>query len=97
MGVGFAAEGGFIMVQYKAPPLVARQWMQGTVYVRDEATGNVFSEIPVMPKIGPLIGRPREPGQPGYVMLVNPRGALKPGATVTVVLGDFQQEHVTVR
>jgi hypothetical protein len=97
LGVGFAAEGGLIMVRFKAPPKIAEQWWQGRVSVIDEATGTVYNEIPVSPLIGPLIGRPKIAGQSGYVMLVNPPPGIQPGSTVTVVLGNFRQEHVTVQ
>jgi hypothetical protein len=90
-------EGGLIMVRFKAPPKIAEQWWQGRVSVIDEATGKVYNEIPVTPLIGPLIGRPKIAGQSGYVMLVNAPLSLQPGSTVTVVLGNFQQEHVTVQ
>jgi hypothetical protein len=96
LGVGFAADTGFIMVQFKADPRAARRWMQGTVYVVDESSGTIYNEIPVMPTVGPLFGRPKEPGQVGYVMLVNAPPGIRPGSSVTVVLGDFKQEHVTV-
>jgi hypothetical protein len=97
LGVGFATEGKLIMVRFKAPPKIAEQWWQGRVSVIDEATGTVYNEIPVSPLIGPLIGRPKIAGQSGYVMLVNPPPGIQPGSTVTVVLGNFRQEHVTVQ
>jgi hypothetical protein len=95
--VGFAAEGGFIDVQFIAPPEVAEKWWQGSVYVIDEATGTKYEEIPVMPTLGALIGKPQRAGQAGYVMLVNAPVPLRPGAMVTVVLGDFKQEHVLIK
>jgi hypothetical protein len=97
LGVGFAADGGFIMVQFRAPPKVATKWWQGSISVTDEATGTVYNEIPVMPIIGPLIGRPVEVGQLGYAMLVNAPTPLQIGAVVTVVLGDYKFEHQTVQ
>jgi hypothetical protein len=97
MGVGFAGEGGMILVRFMAPPDVAEKWWQGSVSVADEASGIVYNEIPVMPKIGPLIGRPKFEGQPGYVMLVNPPPYLQPGAVVTVKLGNYSFEHVPVQ
>ena len=97
MGVGYAAEGAYIMVRFKAPPLVVRRWMQGSVSVRDETTGQLYNEIPTMPLIGPLLGHPSKAGQPGYVMLVNTPPGLVPGSLVTVVLGDFKQEHVPIQ
>ncbi len=96
MDVGFGVDGRLIMVRFKAPPKIADQWWQGRVSVVDEATGTVYNEIPVTPLIGPLIGRPKIAGQIGYVMLVNTNGSLHSGSIVTVVLGDFKQEHVTV-
>jgi hypothetical protein len=96
-GVGFAGEGGLILVRFRAPPEVTEQWWQGSVVVTDEATGAVYNEIPVMPKIGPLIGRPKVDGQIGYVMLVNPPPYLQSGAVVTVKLGNYTFEHVSVQ
>jgi hypothetical protein len=95
--VGFAADSAYIMVEFKAPASVVRGWIQGLVYVVDEASGIKYEEIPVMPTIGPLISRPKEDGRPGFVMLVNTDASLKPGAVVTVVLGDFKQEHLVVQ
>jgi hypothetical protein len=97
VGVGFAGEGAMIMVQFLAPPEVARNWWQGNVYVQDEAKGTRYDMIPVMPIIGPLIGRPKEEGQLGYVMLVNSPPYLQPGTLVTVVLGNYKQEHVEAK
>jgi hypothetical protein len=95
-GVGFAADGGMIMVRFLAPPEEAEKWWPGTVSVTDEGNKEVYNEIPVMPKVGPLIGRPKVPGQPGYVMLVNAPPWLRPGALVTVVLGAYTFEHIPV-
>jgi hypothetical protein len=94
--VGFAAEGGLIIVQFRAPPEVAKKWWQGQMSVVDEATGEIYNEVPVLPVVGPLIGRPSQAGQIGHVMFVNAPSSLQPGALVTVVLGDFKQEHVVV-
>ena len=47
--------------------------------------------------IGPLIARPKEDGQLGYVMFMNAPQPLQPGSRVTVVLGNFKQEHVVVK
>jgi hypothetical protein len=89
LSVVMAAEGGFILVNFMAPPKVVGTWYQGGVWLEDEATGALYSEIGVLPVVGPLFGRPVEPGQPGYVML-------GPGAVVTVVLGDYRFEHIHV-
>ena len=95
--VGFAAEGSMIVVRYLAPPEEAAKWWQGDVSVTDEGNGKVYDEIPVMPRIGPLIGRPKVAGQAGYVMLMNVPPHLQPGALVTVVLGAHEFEHVPVQ
>ncbi len=98
--VEVGAETGFILVQFKAPPATARGWQQGMVYVVDEATGVRYNEIPVLPIVGPLFGRPKEAGQIGHVMFTNAApgaSGLRQGSVVTVVLGAFRQEHVTVQ
>jgi len=97
LSVGFAAEGNLIIVNYGADPKVAEKFWPGVLSVVDEATGTVYNEVPVMPVIGPLIARPRQEGQLGYVMLVNAPPGLRSGSIVTVILGDFRQEHVTVQ
>jgi hypothetical protein len=96
VGVGFAADGGFVIVSYRAPPAVAQTFWPGVLSVTDEARGTVFNEVPVMPVIGPLIGRPVETGQLGYVMLVHAPPILRSGSRVTVVLADYRFEHVVV-
>ncbi len=96
LGVGFAADSGYIMIQFKAEPRLTHSWMQGTVYVVDESSGTIYNEIPVLPNIGPLLARPKQAGQLGYVMLINTPPGIHHGSIVTVVLGDFKQEHVTV-
>jgi hypothetical protein len=96
LGVSFAAEGGFLIVNFRAPPSVVQDWYQGRVSVTNEASQTVFNEIPVLPVIGPLIGRPVEAGQIGYVMLTHNPPTLRPGNLVTVILGEYKFEHVKV-
>lgn len=97
LGVGMAAEGILIIVQFRASPKIAQLWQQGNVSVTNEATSAVYSEIPVYPSIGPLFARPKLEGQLGYFMLVNPEPRLQPGDIVTVQMGDFKFEHVKVQ
>lgn len=97
MSVGFAGEGGLIIVRFLAPPEEAEKWWQGSVVVIDEANGSEYNEIPVMPRIGPLIGRPKRDGQSGYVMLINTPPGLQSGAMVTVTLGKYRFEHIPVQ
>jgi hypothetical protein len=94
---GFAAEGRLIQIQFRLPPRKARRLAQGNVYVVNEASKDTYRAVPVTANIGPLIARPRQEGQVGYVMLVNAPVPLKSGAIVTVVLGDYKQEHVRMR
>ena len=96
LGVGFAADGGFIIVNFKAPPSVVQDWWQGRVSVTDEASGTVYNEIPVLPVIGPLIGKPVEAGQMGYVMLTHNPPKLRIGSLVTVALGEYKFEHIKI-
>ncbi len=95
--VGFGAEGTYICVEFTAVPSLTRNWQQGNLSVTDEATGVVYDNIPVMPILGALLGRPKYAGQTGYVMFVNTPPGLKTGTLVTVVLGNFKQEHVVVQ
>jgi hypothetical protein len=95
--VGYAVEGALIDIQFRAPKEVSEGWWQGTVYVIDEATGESYREIPVVPKVGPLMSKPVTAGQVGYIMLVNGPVPLVPGSVVTVVLGEYRFEHVPVQ
>jgi hypothetical protein len=97
VNVGYAGEGSYIIVQFIAPPQITRNWTQMNVSVIDEATGTVYNEVPVAPIVGPLFARPIRAGQIGYVMLVNLPNPLPSGSLVTVILGDFKQEHLTIK
>jgi hypothetical protein len=94
--VTFGAEGAYIAVYFTAMPEIAATFWPGMLSVTDEASGTRYTEVPVVPVIGPLIARPRESGQPGYFMLVNAPVPLQSGALVTVIMGDFKKEHVVV-
>jgi hypothetical protein len=97
LGVGFAADGQFINVQFTGPPQLVSPLNQLNCYVQDEATGTIYNSVPVMPVVGPLLGRPARDGQIGYVMFLNVDLGMKAGDTVTVVLGDVREEHVVVQ
>jgi hypothetical protein len=96
LGVSLAADGGFIIVNFMAPLRFTSELYQGKASVTDEATGEVYNEIPYMPVIGPLIGRPAQVGQPSYVMLVNQAPSIRPGNMVTIVLGEVVFKHIEV-
>jgi hypothetical protein len=95
IGVGFGAEGAYIDVSYKAPPALAKSWMQGDIFVVNEKTGVIYNDTVLMPVVGWLFQRPMDPDQVASVMLVN-RG-LKSGDKVIAVLGKFKREHITVK
>lgn len=97
LGVGFAADGAFIHVSFRAPPLVVHSFWPGVLSVTDEASDTTFEEVPLMPVVGLLIGRPVEDGQAGYVMFVHAPAILRPGSLVTVDLAGYKFEHVQVQ
>jgi hypothetical protein len=97
VNVSYAGEGSYIIVQFMAPQKITRNWTQTNVSVTDEASGTVYNEVPVVPIVGPLFARPLHAEQIGYVMLVNLPNPLPPGSLVTVILGDFKQEHLTIQ
>jgi hypothetical protein len=97
VAVTTAADGAYIMVEFRAPARLVASWYQGKVSVVEESTGNVYAVIPSVGAIGPLISRPQLDGQLGYVMLVNAPVQLMPGAIVTVVLGEFKQKHLIIQ
>jgi hypothetical protein len=67
IGVGFATDGNYIMVSSRALPEIASRWQQGDVYLIDEKDGAVYDQIPVMPVVGPLFGKPKIKDQPGML------------------------------
>ena len=97
-GVSFGAEGIYIDVSYTCPPELAKQWIQGDIFVIDEKSGTVFRQVALVPRIGWLFQRPIEQGQYASVMLVNSYHGfrLEPGSVVTVVMGKYRREHIEV-
>lgn len=96
-GIGFAADNAYIMVEFIAPQSQSQLWQKDYIYVVDEETSGVYKDIPVMPIVGPLIGRPVDENRPGYVMLINYYQGIKSGSVVTVVIGNYKREHITVK
>ena len=66
----------------------------------DEATGATFA-VPDMPKVGALKtsarGHNLREGMTGFVLFANPAQIVKAGAKVTVAIGDFKAQHLTVQ
>ncbi len=65
-------------------------------YLIDEATGRVHT-VPVT-KLGPMRASANQPkANKNYVVLFgNPDKQIRKGSVVTVVIGDFRAEHMTV-
>jgi hypothetical protein len=97
LGVRFAADGGYIMVEFKSPRELAQNWNEGSIFLLDEKTGITYWDIPQVPILGLLLGRPLEEGQKGYAMFKNIEGGIKPGSVLTVVLGDYKREHISIK
>ena len=97
LGVSLSADSIYVMVSFTAPPQAVQGWGQGSIYVVDEASGAVYRDIPIVPVLGTLFGRPQEEGQIGYVMLSNTAAGIRSGSVVSVVLGRFKREHVMVQ
>ena len=76
----------------KARPLFLRQTKP---YLIDQASGKVLA-VPTTAKVGPLrtSDKPRE-GRIYWMFFANP-GVVKAGSKVTVVIGDFKAEDLTV-
>ena len=77
----------------KAATLLSRK---NTPYLIDEVTGKVHT-VPVT-KLGPMRASAVKPkADKNYVVLFgNPDRGIKKGSRVTVVIGDFRAEHMTV-
>lgn len=97
LGVRFAAEGGYVMVEFKSPRELAENWDEGSIFLFDEKTGITYWDIPQVPVLGLLLGKPQEEGQKGYAMFKNIGAGIKPGSVVTVVLGNFKREHINIK
>lgn len=80
----------------KAMPLVDRK---NKPYLIDQASGKVLA-VPNTAKVGPLRtsvrnGKPKQDRV--YFALFGNQGLVKPGALVTVVIGDFRAENIVVQ
>ncbi len=95
-----SAEGYFVDFRYKvidpekAAPLLKAE---AKPYLIDEASGNKLG-VPTTPKLGPLrqTAQRLAAGRIYYIFFGNSRGIVKPGAKVTVVIGDCRIENVTI-
>jgi hypothetical protein len=94
-GIGFGADGAYIMVGFQVPIEKIQLVQPGFVIVIDETSEIVYKDVPVMPVVGPLIGRPTHENQGGYIMLLNYNGGIKSGSVVSVVIGNYKRVHIT--
>lgn len=77
----------------KAAPLFDRKTKP---YLLDQATGARFL-VPSPPKTGPLrTSNPPLEGRIYWMFFANPGRYVKPGDRVTVIIGDFRAENLTV-
>jgi hypothetical protein len=97
LSVRFAAESGYVMVEFKSPRGLAENWQEGSIFLVDEKTGITYWDIPQVPVLGLLLGKPLEEGQKGYAMFKNIAEGIKPGSVVTVVLGNYKREHISIK
>lgn len=97
ISVGLSADAIYIKVTFAAvSPDRVKSWGQGSIYLVDESSGTVYRDVPIVPVLGALFGRPQSEGQTGYAMLANNAPGVGTGSVVTVVLGRFKREHVVV-
>jgi hypothetical protein len=96
LGVDITSAGGMIQVRYQvldSAKTEAIHTAEATPHVI-AADGTDFN-LPGMPghsHIGPV----KKAGTNDYVLLANARGALKPGAIVTIKMGDLELHDVVV-
>jgi hypothetical protein len=67
----------------------------GPIFLQDEKTGKIC-RMTVAPKIGPLMSSRKKSGNSAFCFFENVDFVVKPGSTVTFVMGDFRKEHITV-
>jgi len=78
----------------KAAPLFVRATKP---YLLDPVSGAMF-QVPNPPKTGPLrTSNPPKEGVVYWMFFANPGRYLEPGASVTVVIGDFRAENLIVQ
>jgi hypothetical protein len=67
----------------------------GPIYLQDEKTGKIC-RMTVAPKIGPLMSSRKKSGNSAFCFFDNVDFTVKPGSTVTFVMGDYKKEHIIV-
>jgi hypothetical protein len=67
----------------------------GPIYLQDEATGIIATLVSV-PRLGRLVTRRAKVKAFSYGLFINPQDSIKAGSIVTLVVGGFKKEHLTV-
>jgi hypothetical protein len=103
ISVSYAADGFWLNFRFRvADPRKARALFDSKIkpYLESEATG-VKMAVPSAAKIGALRTTDRghniQANKIYNIMFANPAFHVKPGQKVSVVVGDFKAEHMTVR
>lgn len=99
LGIRQSAAGHMLDFRYrvvdsqKAAPLFVRQTKP---YLIDQASGKVLA-VPNMAKVGPLRSSDQPHAGRTYWMFFGNPGVVKAGSKVSVVIGDFKVEDLTVQ
>jgi|GEM_PF-678778 len=99
LGVRQSAAGHMLDFRYrvvdaeKASPLFVRQTKP---YLIDQASGKVLA-VPNLAKVGPLRSSNQPQAGRTYWMFFGNPGVVKAGGKVSVVIGDFKVENLTVQ
>lgn len=100
VGVRPTAEGRMLNFRYKiidAEKAASIISPMNKPYLIDQKTGTKFG-VPNLPKVGALKQRGKKAYEDRiyFVLFANPGQMIKPGDSVTVVIGDFRKEDILV-
>ncbi len=99
LGIRLTAEGYMLDFRYRVlDPEKARPVFNRSVkpYLLHEGTGAKFM-VPAPPKVGPLRASSNfEPNRNYFMLFANPGRFVKRGDHVSIIVGEFKAEHLTV-
>jgi hypothetical protein len=90
--VSLAGAGDLINARFKVEDSMKRP---GPIYLQDDKTGKKLG-MTVAPKIGPLMSSRKKSGNFAFCFFNNVDFIVRPGSTVTFVMGDYRKEHIIV-